>query len=245
MRTDYDAIADDYKRAKQQPWRSFIESFTLMNLIDDLAEKSVVDLACGEGFYTRQLRLQGASKVVGVDLSEGMIELARAEEGKHPLGIEYQVQDARDLRLNQEFDLAIAAYLLNYARSREELTSMTRAIARCLKPGGRFVTANSNPGANYLELPSFRKYGFELRIGNELVEGTPITWVFHLEGHCIEVENYYLSAATHEEAFRAAGFREIRWHRPELSPLGEAAQGREYWSDFLSDPPVIFIECLK
>jgi hypothetical protein len=52
MRTDYDAIASDYKRAKQQPWRSFIESFTLMNLVGDLADKAVVDLACGEGFYT-------------------------------------------------------------------------------------------------------------------------------------------------------------------------------------------------
>ena len=122
MPTDYDAIANDYKRAKLQPWRSFIESFTLMNLVGDLAAKSVVDLACGEGFYTRLLRLQGATKVVGVDLSKAMIELARAEERKYPLGIEYQVQDARDLRLNEEFDLAIAAYLLNYARSREELT---------------------------------------------------------------------------------------------------------------------------
>jgi toxoflavin synthase len=245
MRTDYDVIASDYKRAKQQPWRSFIESFTLMNLIGDLADKSVVDLACGEGFYTRLLRLQGARKVVGVDLSQAMIELAQSEERKHPLGIDYQVQDGRDLRLNQEFDLAIAAYLLNYARSREELTSMTQGIAHCLKPGGRFVTANSNPGANYPELPSFRKYGFEIRTGNELIEGTPITWVFHLEGKCIEVENYHLGVATHEEAFRAAGFREIRWHRPQLSPLGEAAQGRDYWSELLTDPPIIFIECLK
>jgi ubiquinone/menaquinone biosynthesis C-methylase UbiE len=245
MPTDYDAIANEYKRAKQQPWRSFIESFTLMNLIGDLAEKSVVDLACGEGFYTRLLRHQGASKVVGVDLSHAMIELARAEERNHPLGIEYQLQDARDLRLNQEFDLAIAAYLLNYARSREELTSMTQGIARCLKPGGRFVTANTNPGANFLTLPSFRKYEFELSLGDKLVEGEPITWVFHLEDGSIEVQNYYLSVATHEEAFRAAGFREIRWHQPQLSPLGEAARGRDYWSDFLTDPPVIFMECLK
>jgi ubiquinone/menaquinone biosynthesis C-methylase UbiE len=62
MTTDYDAIADRYKRAKQQPWRSFIESFTLMNLIDDLTGKSVVDLACGVGFYTRLLRLRGGNE---------------------------------------------------------------------------------------------------------------------------------------------------------------------------------------
>ena len=48
----------------------------------------MVDLACGEGHYTRMLPSLGASKVVGLDRSEGMIALARAQESEHPLGIE-------------------------------------------------------------------------------------------------------------------------------------------------------------
>jgi SAM-dependent methyltransferase len=36
-----------------------------------------VDIACGEGYYTRLLRRREAGKVVGIDLSERMIELAR------------------------------------------------------------------------------------------------------------------------------------------------------------------------
>ena len=51
-----------------------------MELIGDVAGKSVVDLACGEGFYTRRIRQAGAKRVLGVDLSEGMIELARKQE---------------------------------------------------------------------------------------------------------------------------------------------------------------------
>jgi toxoflavin synthase len=47
-----------------------------------LVRTSVLDLACGEGFYTRLLRQTGAGRVVGVDLSAGMIALARQEEAR-------------------------------------------------------------------------------------------------------------------------------------------------------------------
>lgn len=51
MATNYDPIAEQYKRSKQQPWRTHIETFTLMELIGDPAGEAVVDVACGEGFY--------------------------------------------------------------------------------------------------------------------------------------------------------------------------------------------------
>jgi toxoflavin synthase len=99
MTTDYDPIAEQYKRSKQQPWRTYIEAFTLMELIGDPAGKAVVDIASGEGFYTRFLRQRGAGKVTGVDLSERMIELAKAQEAKQRLGIDYVVGDGRELAL--------------------------------------------------------------------------------------------------------------------------------------------------
>ena len=65
MTTNYDPIAEQCKRSKQQPWRTHIEAFTLMRLIRDPTSKSVVDIACGEGFYTRANRQRGAAKVTG------------------------------------------------------------------------------------------------------------------------------------------------------------------------------------
>jgi hypothetical protein len=65
MTTNYNLIAEHYKRAKQQPWRAPVEAFTLMKLIGDPAGKAVIDIACWEGFYTRMLRQRGASKVTG------------------------------------------------------------------------------------------------------------------------------------------------------------------------------------
>ncbi len=161
MTTDYDPIAEQYKRCKQQPWRTHIEAFSLLALIGDLAGKSVMDVACGEGFYTRLLRQMGAARVTGVDLSEKMIELARQQETRHNLGIDYLVADARQLDAADPYDLVVAAYLLNYAEDRTTLEAMCQGIARCLKPGGRFVTVNCNPALEFPTAPSYRKYGFE------------------------------------------------------------------------------------
>src|SRR5437764_10540272 len=115
MTTNYDPIAEQYKRSKQQPWRSDVEAFTLMRLIGDTVGKAVIDVACGEGFYTRMIRQRGAAKVTGVDLSERMIKLARATEAEQQLGIDYIVGDGRNLGLAADYDLAVAAYFLNYA----------------------------------------------------------------------------------------------------------------------------------
>jgi toxoflavin synthase len=245
MDTDYDGIAEQYQRARLQPWRTHIERYTLLRLVGDVAGKSVIDLACGEGYYTRVLRQQGAARVVGVDVSRAMIGLAEAEEARRPLGIEYRVGDVRTLEVPGEFDLAFAAYLLNYARSAAELTQMCRQAARALKPGGRFVTVNSNPAEPIVAFPAARAYGFSRCVEGELVEGAPVVLEFFLPEGSFEVTNYYLSAGTMEKAFREAGLRELRWHAAEISPEGLGQLGRQYWADFLEHPPVAFIECVR
>jgi len=245
MTTDYDPIAEQYQRSKQQPWRTCLEAFSLLNLVGDPTGKSVLDLACGEGFYTRQICRRGAARTVGIDLSAGMIELAQQQESSQALGIEYLVSDARTLEVADQFDVVVSAYLLNYARDAAELQSMCQSIARALKPGGRFVTVNSSPLLHFPSAPSFRPYGFETRVTGDWGPGAPIKWIFHLPDGTFEIENYFLCQQTHEAAFRQAGFDEICWHSPQLSPEGMTAQGESYWETFLQHSPIVLIECRK
>ena len=49
--------------------------------LGDVNGKRALDVACGEGHYSRLLRQAGAEEVVGIDISERMIDLARASEG--------------------------------------------------------------------------------------------------------------------------------------------------------------------
>ena len=182
---------------------------------------------------------------MGVDLSEGMIELARTQEAAEPRGIRYQVADAAAMQLDTPFDVVVAAYLLNYAHNRAELAAMCQGLARSLRPGGRFVTVNSSPLLDFRQVPSFRKYGFETRMTDGVPEGAPITWTFHLADGSFSIENYFLDREIHEEALRAVGFREIRWHKPRLDPAGRERFGADFWDDFLSHSPIVLIECVK
>lgn len=247
MTTDYNTIAAEYQKAKQQPWRMHIEHFTLFELIGDLQGMSVLDLACGGGFYTRFLKRYGAARVVGIDLSAKVIELARAAEAKEPLGIEYHVHDAREPLGMGGFDLVTAAYLLNYASTPEELHAMCQGIGRSLKPGGRFVTVNNHPEQPPEFYPDCRKYGFLKTLPDGPPrEGAPVDWTFFLnDGSDFTITNYILSTATHEWALRAAGLNDIRWHHPRLAPAGAKDCAPDYWRVFLEHPPIVFLECRR
>jgi len=247
--TDYNQgrVAEQYQKAKQQPWRWRIEAYSFMKRIGDLRGKKVVDVACGEGHFTRRLREAGAAEVVGFDVSERMVELARAQEAEQPLGIEYRVADARAIVPQHDFDLAVSAWLLVYAQNRQELEQMCRGLACWLRPGGRFVTFTTNPDVySFQPRPDYRKYGFEIKLADHTFEGAPILWTIHLEDDSpLDIENYYLPVSAYESAFRDAGFRNFAVHRPELSPDPQSSGDHPFWSDLLNHPPAILIDCVK
>jgi SAM-dependent methyltransferase len=245
MTTKYDGIAKEYQASKLQPWRTHVERYTLLRLTGDVRGLRTLDLACGEGYYTRLLRRLGADPVVGVDLSHAMIDLAHAQEVAEPLGIRYRVGDARSVDERPRADLVFAAYLLNYARNYAELLAMCEAIARNLEPGGRFVTVNNHPDDPPDNFETGRAYGYSKRLDGPLEEGTPIVWRFHLPEGAIEVTNFYIKLATMELALKSAGLRDIRWHPPQVSPEGLQQSGEEHWRGFLTGSPIVFLECVK
>src|SRR5262249_53067422 len=87
MNSEYDPLAAAYQRSKLLPFRVYSEIPNHLESLGDVRDRHVLDLACGEGFYTRLIRRAGAARVVGVDLSAEMIGLAREQETKAPLGI--------------------------------------------------------------------------------------------------------------------------------------------------------------
>lgn len=248
MTTDYNEgqIAEQYKQAKEQPWRYRVEAYSFMKSIGDLKGKKVVDVACGSGHFTRKLKNAGADKVVGFDISDRMVELAREQEEKDPLGIEYRIEDARSIVAQQDFDLAVSAWILVYAHDRKELGTMCKAFAKWLRPGGRFVTYTTNPDLYAFKPPAdFTKYGFTIDVKEEATEGAPILWNIFLDDSNLEIENYYLPVSAYEEAFRNAGFGDFKIHLPDLEPNPTGEDDSEYWADFLKYPPAIVIDCIK
>lgn len=128
--------------------------------------KRVLDLACGDGLYSRLLLQLGAADVVGVDLSEGMVKLARshckgaggkaggpqqpssAASSPSPCPCSFHVGDvATDLPGLQlgRFELIVGMYLFNYCKSERGLQQMVQAVQQSLQPGtGVFLGFNDN-----------------------------------------------------------------------------------------------------
>ncbi|MBX3302783.1 MAG: class I SAM-dependent methyltransferase [Nitrospira sp.] len=245
MTTDYNAIAEQYKQCKEHPWRSRIETYSLLKRLGNLEGRKVLDVACGEGFYTRKIRQCGAGEVVGIDLSEAMIRLALDQESRHPLGITYRIEDARTEGARQEFDLAVSAWLLVYARNQTELSAMCHGLASRLKSGGRFVTFTGNPNLYAFPQADYRKYGFSITLTDRLREGAPIVWTVYLDDSSFEIENYHLPMKAYETAFLEAGFQDFTVHLPEVSPHPQGVDDATFWSDYLAHPPAVLIECVK
>src|SRR5688572_28236192 len=221
-------------------------------MLGDVTGLSVLDLACGEGFYARLLKRRGAARVVGIDLSAEMIRLARRAEADDPLGVEYVTGDAIGFRSAETFDVVTAAYLLNYAESEETLAAMCRTIAAALTPGGRFVTVNNNPSQSMAHFETTRPCGFIKSVTKEgrrearsLPEaGATITYTVFLEnGETFRFDNYYLSVDAHERALTAAGFGEIEWVQPMLSP--DCGSAPASWNALLVDSPIVFLRCRR
>ena len=204
----------------------------------------MLDVACGEGHFTRLLRRAGAARVVGLDISERMIALAREQEAREPLGIDYIVADARSIVDQEDYDIVVSAWLLVYAQDRAALASMCQGLACRVKPGGRFVTVTTNPGV-YSFRPDYRKYGFEVELADAVFEGAPIDITVNLADSSLEVRNYYLPIEAYASAFRAAGFHDFAVHIPDLEPAAETVDEGDYWDYLLDNPFLVVMDCVR
>jgi SAM-dependent methyltransferase len=247
MTIEYDNGYDMYEKYKESsPISLYVQKHTLFNILGDLDGKSILELGCGNGFFTRLLKQNGAAQVVGVDLSEKMLESAIQQETRKPLGIAYVHRDICDLGQMGHFDMVVAAFLLNHANTKEKLLEMCQNIFLNLKVGGRFVALNDNVQQPPESYSLCEKYGLTKHISAPLQEGTPITLTFTISGdRSISLVDYYLSKATYELAFQQAGFKSFRWHAPQISPEGIEKFGEEFWQDVINYPPLVGIECVK
>jgi ubiquinone/menaquinone biosynthesis C-methylase UbiE len=117
---------------------------TTLDLAGDVTGRSVLDVACGQGIASRALARAGAARVIGVDLTEALLDAARAEERADPLGITYLHGDAQ--RLDGVPDTSADVVTCQLAlMDIPDLDATLHAVARVLAPGGVFAAVISHP----------------------------------------------------------------------------------------------------
>ena len=109
-----------------------------------------LDAGCGTGFLTFELAARG-HRVTGVDFAPGMIAEARRKAAEHGVAVRLEEADAEQLPFTAgSFDLAISRHVL------WTLPHPEAAIdewIRVLRPGGRLVVVDSQPGAAHALAP--------------------------------------------------------------------------------------------
>ncbi|MYL45722.1 methyltransferase domain-containing protein [Virgibacillus halodenitrificans] len=113
----------------------------LRELMPDLKDRNVLDLGCGFGWHCRYAGEQEASSVVGVDLSENMIQRAR-EITSDPL-ISYVKAPIEDFAFSEsQFDVVISSLAFHYI---EPFKSICEKVYDSLRSGGSFVFSVEHP----------------------------------------------------------------------------------------------------
>jgi SAM-dependent methyltransferase len=246
MSENYDGVADQYDETfKWLIYRIPIEEHSILSALGDVRGKSILEFACGTGHYTRTLLRRGA-QVLGVDLSEDMVRVARQLEAQQHLGARYLVQDVATVELEQRFDIVLAVYLLHYAHAREHLASMCRAIARHLAPGGRFVTYQLNPDCAP-EPDYYEPYGLRVRLPPHPQDGSPFTFTARVGENVWtpDIAAHWWSWETLEASLREAGLENIRRVPLSVSPAAVAEHGEEPWRPYLERPHCVLIEATR
>ncbi|WP_042161833.1 class I SAM-dependent methyltransferase [Paenibacillus gorillae] len=113
----------------------------LQKMLPDFEGKRVLDLGCGYGWHCRYALEQGASYVVGVDISEKMLQTARkmTDEGN----VQYLCLSIEEIDFEpSSFDAVISSLAFHYLAS---FDGICRSVHRCLAAGGNFVFSVEHP----------------------------------------------------------------------------------------------------
>jgi len=136
-------------------WRAFIRSGAdyyrlevhgpaLLEACGVVAGLRALDLGCGEGYFSRLLREAGAD-VIGLELSERMLDMARHEETLRPLGIDYRLGSAvalETLFAGERFDLITSCMAV---QDMSDPGACLRGAGQLLERGGRLVFSVPHP----------------------------------------------------------------------------------------------------
>jgi demethylmenaquinone methyltransferase/2-methoxy-6-polyprenyl-1,4-benzoquinol methylase len=152
---EYDQVLDAFTLLQDRTWKSALLAKARLR-----PGKAVLDLACGTCILGDRVGSGGAN-VVGLDLSSGMLEVAKHKRGNLVDGLVRG--DAESLPFPRgSFDLVVSAYLPKYC----DPGLLLREVKRVLRPGGRLVAYDfSRPRGFIAPFHSYYVYGMLRALG--------------------------------------------------------------------------------
>ena len=140
---DNEAFFEGYMKLRNNPSAAndIVEKPALFSLCPDLTDKKVLDLGCGYGENCREFSKSGASKVVGIDISEKMLSLAKKENIlKNVSFIKMSMSDLSSL--DGKFNVVFSSLAVHYI---EDFDKLLTEIYRLLDENGLLIFSQEHP----------------------------------------------------------------------------------------------------
>lgn len=140
---DNDTFFEGYKKIRDNKVNAnnLFEIPALISLLPELKEKSVLDLGCGFGEHCCYYVNKGAAKVVGIDISEKMLEVAKKENSDPK--ITYLNMPMEDIaQIDEKFDVVVSSLAFHYI---EDFAGVVENVYNMLNAGGVFIFSQENP----------------------------------------------------------------------------------------------------
>lgn len=216
----------------------------LMRVVGDITGKAVLDFGCGNGRFTSRLKSLGAKKVIGVDISPSMINLAK--QGDLNSHVEYHANPDNSLSFlaNNSVDVVMANLVFMMSPSREEIAKAMKEIHRVLKQGGTFAYLITHPA--FIERGA-HDYRNEFNGSfNYTVEGKPYKFILRkADGTEVDEDfyDYHYMLSTYLNTTINSGFS--LFHIEEVSYPDEIIKKYGISKEFQSFPQAIIIKGKK
>ena len=121
---DNEIFFEGYKKIRDNKINAnnLFEIPALFSMLPDLKNKRVLDLGCGFGEHCKRFIECGAKKVVGIDISEKMLEVARNENSDQNI-IYINMPMEKIAELNEQFDIVVSSLAFHYVEDFEGVVS--------------------------------------------------------------------------------------------------------------------------
>ena len=226
-------------REKENNANNMFEKPALFSMLPSLKDKSVLDLGCGYGENCIRFVNEGAKRVVGIDISTKMLEIAKTENTHKNISyLNMPMEDIGEIR--ERFDVVVSSLAFHYVKDFHELI---KNIYRLLNDGGVLVFSQEHPlntcfstGSRWTKDENGNK--LFANISNYSIDGErESTWFVD------NVKKYHRTFSTIINTLIECGFRIKKLMEP--VPTDKILDDCPKYKDLLHKPDFLLVKAIK
>lgn len=139
----YEKMATCYEENNENDmaYNIYYERPGIISLLSDVENKSVLDIGCAAGFFSKWV-LDNGGKVTAVDYSDAMVEKTKLLTENKADVFKADIKEPMTFLEDGSFDVVIASLVLHYVK---DMATVLKELHKKMKKGGQLVLSVHHP----------------------------------------------------------------------------------------------------